>query len=243
MSPLALPAVAIAAGVVSASSPCVLPVIPGFLAAVSTTGATTSVDAHEWRPSRRGAVAFVAGFTAVFTLLGATASLFGRLLYSQLDTLIKLAGVLLIVVGAATTGLLRIPALDRERRVLDLERVVGGPRRAFVLGIAFALGWTPCVGPVLAAILTKAAVDATLLQGVVLLLLYSIGLGIPFLAVAWWFDRTERARRFLGRHSRSLQRIGGIVMIIAGVGYLTGAWTALFTGLQRLLARTGWPPI
>ena len=73
--------------------------------------------------------------------------------------------------------------------------------------------------------------------------LYSIGLGIPFLAIAWWFDRTERARRFLGRHSRTLQRLGGIVMIIAGIGYLTGAWTALFTGLQRILAQTGWPPI
>lgn len=243
MSPLALPVVAIAAGFVSATSPCVLPVIPGFLAAVSTTGDTSSEHAEEWRPSRGGAVSFVAGFTVVFTLLGATASLVGRLLFDQLDTLIKLAGMLLIVVGAATAGLLRIPFLDRERRLIDLDRVSGGPRRAFLLGFAFALGWTPCIGPVLATILTKAAADATLTQGVVLLLLYSLGLGIPFLAVAWWFDRTERARRLLGRHSRSLQRLGGLVMIIAGIGYLTGAWTALFTGLQRMLARTGWPPI
>lgn len=241
MSPLALPAVAIAAGFVSATSPCVLPVIPGYLAAVSTTSGDFRED--EWRPSRRGAVAFVAGFTVVFTLLGATASLAGRLLFDHLDSLLKLAGVMLIVVGATTAGLIRIPALDRERRLLDLDRVAGGPRRAFLLGIAFALGWTPCIGPVLATILTKAADDTTLVQGMVLLLLYSIGLGIPFLAVAWWFDRTQRARRFLGRHSRSIQRLGGIVMIIAGVGYLTGAWTALFTGLQRLLARTGWPPI
>lgn len=243
MSQIALAAVAVAAGFVSASSPCVLPVIPGYLAAVSTTHGTTSENDDEWHPSRRGAVAFVAGFTVVFTLLGATASLVGQLLFDQLDTLIKVAGVMLIVVGAATAGLLRIPFLDTERRMLELDRVAGGPRRAFALGIAFALGWTPCIGPVLATILTKAAADATLTQGVVLLLLYSVGLGIPFLAIAWWFDRTERARRFLGRHSRTLQRLGGIVMIIAGIGYLTGAWTALFTGLQRILAQTGWPPI
>ena len=243
MTPFALPAVAVLAGVVSATSPCVLPVIPGYLAAVSTTGAMTNDGVVEWRPSRAGAVAFVVGFTAVFTMLGATASLLGRILFDQLDLFVKVAGATLIVVGAATAGLVRLPVLDRERRLVDLSRAAGGPRRAFFLGIAFALGWTPCIGPVLATILTKAAVDATLTQGVVLLLLYSAGLGIPFLAVAWWFDRTKRARRFLGRHARTVQRVGGIVLVIAGIGYLTGAWTSLFTGTQRALARTGWPPI
>jgi cytochrome c-type biogenesis protein len=236
-----LPFVAVAAGIISASSPCVLPVIPGFLAAVSPdSGASTSAD---WHPSRRGAVGFVAGFTVVFTMLGATASVVGNALYSHLDVALKVAGIALVLFGAATAGLLRLPMINRERRMIPLDRFAGGPRRAFLLGVAFALGWTPCIGPVLATILTKAAADATLLQGVILLLLYSLGLGIPFLIVALWFERTRRPRAWIGRHAWTLQRIAGVVMILAGIGYITGAWAGLFTGVQRWLARTGWPPI
>jgi cytochrome c-type biogenesis protein len=232
------PFIAVAAGIVSASSPCVLPVIPGYLAAVTPT--TNTAD---WKPSRRGAVAFIAGFTLIFTALGATASLVGALLYEHLATALKIAGVVLILLGASTMGLLRVSAIDRERRLLPLHRSAADPRRAFILGVAFALGWTPCIGPILATILTKAAADASLAEGVILLALYSVGLGIPFLAVAIWFERTNRARGWLGRHAMTLQRLGGLMMVIAGVGYVTGAWAGLFTGLQRWLARTGWPPI
>lgn len=242
MNGVALPGMAVAAGLLSASSPCVLPVIPGYLAAVSTV-ADGRDGAAQWHPSRRGALGFVAGFTVVFTLLGATASLVGSLVFDHLGILLNVAGVGLIVVGAATAGLLDLPILGRERRPFDLARVAGGPRRAMLLGVAFALGWTPCIGPVLAAILTKAATDATIGQGVILLLLYSFGMAIPFLAIAWWFDRTKRLRTALSRHARTLQRIAGVVMIAAGIGYLTGTWTLLFASVQRWLARTGWPPI
>ena len=237
MNALVAPFIAVAAGIVSASSPCVLPVIPGYLAAVTPTANTA-----DWKPSRRGAVAFIAGFTLIFTALGATASFVGALLYEHLDTALKIAGVVLILLGASTMGVLRVSAIERERRLLPLHRSAGD-RRAFVLGVAFALGWTPCIGPILATILTKAAADASLVEGVILLALYSIGLGIPFLAVALWFERTSRARRWLGRHAMTLQRLGGLMMVIAGIGYVTGAWAGLFTGIQRWLARTGWPPI
>lgn len=242
MNGIALPGLAVAAGLLSAISPCVLPVIPGYLAAVSTT-ADGHGAAAQWQPSRRGALGFVAGFTAVFTLLGATASFVGSLVFDHLGILLNVAGVGLIVLGAATSGLLDLPMLGRERRAFDLARVAGGPRRAMLLGVAFALGWTPCIGPVLAVILTKAAADATIWQGIILLLMYSVGLAIPFLAIAWWFDRTRRLRALLSRHARMLQRVAGAIMIAAGIGYLTGTWTLVFANIQRRLARLGWPPI
>jgi cytochrome c-type biogenesis protein len=107
----------------------------------------------------------------------------------------------------------------------------------------FALGWTPCIGPILATILTKAAADASLSEGLFLLLLYSAGLGLPFIALAIWFDRSARVRRWLGRKSRSLQRIGGFAMIAIGLAYISGVWSTIFAGVQGILARTGWPPI
>ncbi|MEO6122373.1 MAG: cytochrome c biogenesis protein CcdA [Ilumatobacteraceae bacterium] len=239
MNAVLLPLAAVAAGIVSATSPCVLPVIPGYLAAVSLPGSPTS----DRGPSVRGAFGFVAGFTAVFTILGATASALGDLLYSQLQLALNVAGVLLIVAGMHTVGLLNITGIARERRVVQPETVAGGPRRALLLGMVFALGWTPCIGPILATILTKAAADASLAQGMGLLVLYSAGLGIPFIAVALWFERSAPIRRWLSRHSRRIQRIGGIAMIAIGIAYTTGFWEAMFTGIQRWLARSGWPPL
>lgn len=236
-----LPFAAIAAGVVSASSPCVLPVLPGYIAAVS---ATDGGDAG-LRPRARvlGAFGFVAGFTIVFTILGATASALGGLLYDQLDIALRVAGVVLIVFGLHTIGVLRWSALAGERRPVEMHSVGRGPRRAAALGAVFALGWTPCIGPILATILTKAAADASLTEGMLLLLLYSVGLGVPFIAIAVWFDKSERPRRWMMRRSRLLQRVGGLTMVIVGVGYVSGVWETLFTGLQGWLARTGWPPI
>ncbi len=234
-----LPLAAVAAGIVSATSPCVLPVIPGYLAAVSLP------DSHAQgrRPSVRGAFGFVGGFTTVFTILGATASALGNLIYSRLDVALNIAGVLLIVAGLHTVGLLNVAGLARERRLIQPEAIAGGPRRSFVLGMVFALGWTPCVGPILATILTKAAADASLTEGMALLVLYSAGLGIPFVALAVWFERSKPLRQWVSRKSRLIQRIGGITMILIGVAYTTGFWEATFTGLQRWLARSGWPPL
>ena len=241
MKGLLLPFAAVAAGVVSASSPCVLPVLPGYIAAVSAT--TSDDDGRQSRPRIMGALAFVAGFTLVFTTLGATASAIGGLLFEQLGTLLRAAGVLLIVLGLQALGLLHWPALLRERRPIAMHRVGHGRHRAIMLGATFALGWTPCIGPILATILTKAAADSSLMEGMLLLLLYSAGLGLPFVAVAVWFEKSQRPRRWMVRRAGVLQRIGGLTMIAVGVGYISGAWANLFTGLQRWLARTGWPPI
>jgi cytochrome c-type biogenesis protein len=236
-----LPFAAIAAGVLSASSPCVLPVLPGYIAAVSA--ADSGHDGRHPRARIVGAFAFVAGFTIVFTILGATASALGGLLYDQLNTALRVAGVVLIVFGLHALGIFRSAALMRERRPIQMHRVGRGPHRAMVLGAVFALGWTPCIGPILATILTKAAADASLVEGMFLLLLYSIGLGAPFVAIAVWFDKSERPRRWMMRRSSLLQRIGGLTMVIVGVGYVSGVWATLFTGIQGWLARTGWPPI
>ncbi len=232
---------ALAAGVVSAASPCVLPVIPGYLAAVSSPSGVGA--AGQRRPSTIGALGFVAGFTIVFTVLGATASAVGNVLYSRLDVALKLAGITLVVLGLNTLGLLRFAPLGRERRPIGLHRAGQGPRRSVLLGAVFALGWTPCIGPILATILTKAATDSSLGEGMVLLLLYSVGLGIPFVALAIWFERSTRLRRWLVRRGRGLQRVAGAVMVMVGVGYITGVWSTIFTGIQRWLVRTGWPPI
>ncbi len=241
MNGVLLPFAAVAAGVLSASSPCVLPVLPGYIAAVSATDAEGCGE----HPRARiiGAFGFVAGFTIVFTVLGATASALGSLLYDQLDTALRIVGVVLIVFGLHTLGVVRWSALAGERRPVEMHLVGRGPRRAVALGAAFALGWTPCIGPILATILTKAAADASLIEGMLLLLLYSAGLGLPFIAIAVWFEKSQRLRRWMMRRSRLLQRIGGVTMVAVGVGYVTGVWATIFTGLQGWLARTGWPPI
>ena len=148
-----------------------------------------------------------------------------------------------MLLGLHAFGALRISRLDRERRPLGLHQVGVGPRRSVLLGAVFALGWTPCVGPILATILTKAAADASLSEGFILLLLYSAGLGIPFIALAIWFDRSARVRAWLNRRSRTLQRMGGAAMILIGIGYISGIWSTAFSGIQRWLSRTGWPPI
>lgn len=243
MNGVLLPFAAIAAGVVSASSPCVLPMLPGYLAAVSATDAGDATTGTRSRPRVVGALGFVAGFTMVFTVLGATASALGGLLYDRLELAMQIAGVVLIAFGLHAIGLVRSSTLSSERRPIPLHLLGHGPRRAVALGAAFALGWTPCIGPILATILTTAAADSSLGEGMLLLLLYSLGLGIPFVAIAVWFERSERPRRWMMRRSLLLQRIGGITMVAVGLGYLTGVWTTIFTGLQGWLARTGWPPI
>ena len=234
-----LPAAAVAAGFVSASSPCVLPVIPGYLAAVSATRADD--DCVERRVI--GAVGFVVGFTIVFTVLGATASAVGGFLFDRLDLALRLAGIALVVFGLHTLGVVYWSRLGRERRPIALHSVGTGPKRAVALGAVFAIGWTPCIGPILATILTKAAVDASLVEGMWLLLLYSIGLGVPFVAVAIWFDRSRRVRLWLALRARMLQGFAGVTMVLVGVGYMTGAWSRVLTGLQGWLVDAGWPAL
>ena len=241
MSGLLLPFVAVVAGFVSITSPCCLPLLPGYVSYVSSL---PSDDARRGRRSVavRAALLFVLGFTIVFTALGATASSLGVLLLANLQTLTRVAGVFIIVLGLTALGVLRLPFLQREFRA-DLGRLRSGPAGAVPLGMAFAFGWTPCIGPVLAGVLALAASGGSLAAGAALLALYSFGLGIPFVAIAAGYERLDRSIAFFRRHGRGIERVGGVFLVVVGVGYLTDTWARLFIPMQGWFAEFGWPPI
>lgn len=235
-------ALALVAGVISFTSPCCLPLMPGYLSYVSgVAGDEASTVAVRTRVLGSAAL-FVLGFATVFTLLGASASVLGSLLLADRQMLIRVAGVFVILMGLATMGLVRIPFLYRERRV-DLGRMRSGPLGAVPLGMAFAVGWTPCIGPVLAGILTAAASTGTASWGAALLFVYSLGLGIPFILLALGYARAGRTFGWLRRHGRAVEWLGGVVLVLMGILMITGQWLALFTPLIRWFSRHRWPPI
>lgn len=233
---------AIAAGLLSFASPCCLPLVPGYLSYVSAIP-VTGLSARESRLAvLRASLLFVTGFTIVFTALGATASALGATVLKNQTLLTRMMGVAVIVLGLATLGLLRIPLLHREGRI-DLARVPRGPAWAVPLGMAFAAGWTPCIGPTLGTILTMAAAGRSLLGGSVLLVLYSIGLGLPFVLLAVGYARLTSTLAFLRRHGRAVERLGGAVLVGVGVLLVTGVWQELFRPLQRNMVGWGWPTL
>ena len=242
MEALLLPLLALVAGVVSFSSPCCLPLIPGYLSYISALPVSELGEAEARRVTLRASVLFVAGFTAVFTALGIGATLLGSALLRNQDVIVRWFGVFIIVLGLATMGLLRIPVLQRERR-LDLARVPRGPAWAFPMGMAFAAGWAPCIGPILATILTTAAVAGTAWWGAILLVLYSAGLGIPFVLLALGFNRAQATMAWLRRNSRRIEVAGGLLLVGVGVMFVTGTWMPLFRPMQRWFAEFGWPPV
>lgn len=228
--------IAFAGGAISIATPCSWPLIPGYLAYVS------GVSAGETGQTKRVLAAtalFVLGFAIVFTALGATASILGTFLLRQLSWFIRVAGVFVIFMGLASLGVLRLPFLYREKR-LDLNRIRSGPGGAVPLGMAFAFGWTPCIGPVLAAIMTMAANTPTASKGALLLFVYSLGMGIPFLAFALVYSRAGRAFGAVRRHGRAIERVGGVLLVGIGVLLVTGAWQSLFTPLVRLFVQKHW---
>jgi cytochrome c-type biogenesis protein len=234
LAPLAL-----VAGIISISSPCCLPLIPGYLSYVS--GVSSGSEGNRWRVLG-ASLLFVLGFASIFTTLGVSASVAGALLLGALPVLVKVAGVFVIVMGLAMLGMLRIPFLYREKR-FNLSRIRSGPAGAFPLGMAFAFGWTPCIGPILAAILGAAAVTQTAAQGAALLAIYSLGMGIPFMLIALGYSRAGRTIGFLKRHAMKIEKAGGALLVLMGTLLITGYWTTLFVPLLRLFSRSGWPPI
>jgi cytochrome c-type biogenesis protein len=229
------------AGVVSFLSPCVLPLVPGYVSYVAGD-ALTARD----RPAGRLAsvslsLCFVLGFSTVFVILGASATTLGRLLLAYRYEANLVGGAIVILLGLFMAGLANPSWLQRDVR-LHLDLPGGRPVTAYVIGVAFAFGWTPCIGPVLGAILTTSAVSATVPQGVALLSLYSLGLGLPFLAAALFTDRLTRRLRGLGRLGRSLQLAAGAVVAAMGVVMLTGQLTRFSYWLLDcfpILARLG----
>lgn len=242
MATVLLPLVAVLAGVISFSSPCCLPLIPGYLSYISAMPVTELGHREARAATLRASLLFVAGFTTVFTLLGISFAFVGSALLRNLPLIIRVSGVGIILMGLTMIGLLRIPFLYREKR-MDLARVPGGPAGAFFFGTAFAFGWTPCIGPVLATILATAAATQTALWGAILLACYSLGLGLPFIALALGFTRAKGSLDWLKRHSHRIEQIGGLMMVGVGTLFVSGLWRTFFIPLQRYFARLGWPPI
>lgn len=246
MSVLGPFALAFVAGLISFTSPCCLPLMPGYVSYVSGVASGA-------QPGSAGAVAlrsrtmlaaglFVMGFAVTFTLMGAAASELGTLILRNRIVLGRVGGIFVIAMGLATTGLLRVPFLYRERR-FDLARIRPGPAGALPLGMAFAIGWTPCIGPVLAGILTAAATVQGAWRGAALLFVYSLGLGVPFLLLALGVARAGRLFGWLRRHGRAIEVLGGSVLVLMGVLMITGRWVQLFAPLLRIFSRSGWPPV
>jgi cytochrome c-type biogenesis protein len=228
------------AGIVSFLSPCVLPLVPGYLSLL--TGGSAA-DAGEGSGQRRTVVTaalFVLGFTAVFVMLGSTASFAGAFLAPYRDVLGRAAGVLIAVFGVLMLGVVRVPWLYREARFDPAGASRLGRWAAPLVGAAFAFGWTPCVGPVLGSILTLAGSSGDVALGAALLLAYSIGLGVPFMAVALFLGSAKPVLQTLQRHALTVQRISGVVLIIFGIAMALD----LLPILTGVLARTfTWPSL
>ena len=242
MSPLLLPLFALVAGLISFSSPCCLPLLPGYVSYISALPTSTLGTKESRTTTLRASMAFVAGFALVFTTLGVATAFFGSFVLGLLPTIVRIMGVGIIVLGLSMMGVLRIPFLMRERRV-DMTRLPRGTRGAFGVGVAFAAGWTPCIGPVLAVILATAAATSTVAWGALLLMLYSLGLGLPFIALALGLDRARGSMVWLRNHGRHIEVVGGLLLVGVGILFVTGAWEAWFRPLQRIFARYGWPPV
>jgi cytochrome c-type biogenesis protein len=223
---------ALAAGLVSFLSPCVLPLVPGYLSAV-TGIQPVDLDRADWRRVIAPSLLFIASFSLIFILLGLTATAIGQTLRDNQDLLEKIAGVLMIAMGAVFVGSMFASRLSREWHIDSLLARAGhgGP---LVAGAAFAIAWTPCVGPTLGAINALAAVNGSVVEGMVLLAVYSAGLAIPFLLTALAFSRMTTAFAFIKRHYWLITAAGGGILIAMGILILTGEFFQLNIEAQKL---------
>ena len=232
---------ALIAGLVSFLSPCVLPLVPPYLVYMAGTSLERFADKEPEPRVRREIVAaallFVAGFSTVFVALGASASVIGSLIRAYSEPLAIIAGVIIIVMGLHFLGLTPIALLHRQKR-LEVAKPVG-LWGAYVIGLAFAFGWTPCIGPILAAILAVAASEQTVARGAGLLAVYSLGLGIPFIIAAF---AIEPFAAFLARFKNYLHRVEqamGALLVLTGIAFLTGSINQVSVWLLELFPGLG----
>jgi cytochrome c-type biogenesis protein len=223
---VALP-VALLAGLVSFFSPCVIPLLPGYLSYATGLSGADLADAKRGR-MLAGSLLFVAGFTTVFVALGALSGAFGSVLISHRREITVVMGSLVILLGLAFVGL--VPWLQRDVRVHSVPAV--GLAAAPLLGFLFGLGWTPCIGPTLGAILTLSINEATVARGAVLSGVYALGLGLPFVVAGLAYRRALGAFGFIRRHQAWVTRLGGVMLILVGVLLVTGWWDWLVNWMQ-----------
>jgi cytochrome c-type biogenesis protein len=245
-------AVAALVGLISFASPCVLPLVPGYLSYVTglvgsggtapagpaRSGGTVTAVRTDVPPRARmvlGALLFVLGFTLVFVAFGAAFGGLGRLMLQHADVLNRVFGVVTVVVGLGFLGWL--PLLQRTKRIT--ARPAAGLAGAPLLGIVFGLGWTPCLGPTLSAVYSLAFSEATAARGALLGVAYCLGLGVPFVLVALGARWAMGATSLLRRHARTVTRVGGAVLVLVGLLLVTGAWTEMMQWLRSWLAATG----
>ncbi len=222
-------AVAFLAGLVSFLSPCVLPLAPSYVTFVTGMSLDDLSSGDRVGARRQAAIhaaLFILGFTLVFLALGATATVFGATLRRLLPALQQVGGVVIILFGLYLVGLLRPSFLMRERRV-QLSRKPGGRVGSVLVGMAFGAGWTPCVGPVLASILLYAGMQQTMGEGMLLLFLYAIGLGIPFFVAAVAFNWFLAGTRLLRSRLAVIERVAGVLLVVVGVLLVSGRFTVM----------------
>ena len=214
--------IAFLAGIIAFASPCVLPLAPGYLSYVTgLTGAEISSGASGRGRLLAGTLLFVLGFSAVFVSYGLLFGGAGAVLLQYQDLINRALGVLVIVMGLAFLGLL--PGLQRDWRLHKAPTwgLAGAP----LLGLAFGLGWTPCIGPTLTAVQTLAFTEASAARGAILSLAYCLGLGLPFIILALSFGKLVGTVDWLRAHSQAIMRLGGVMLIVVGILLLTGLWT------------------
>ncbi|PCH81440.1 MAG: cytochrome C biogenesis protein [Hyphomicrobiales bacterium] len=233
---------ALLAGLISFASPCVLPLVPPYLCFIAGVSVSElSEDDRSMKVGRRvmsTAVAFILGFATVFVALGASASYLGAFVSEYLEELGMIAGVVIIVLGLHFLGVFRIALLFREARFQTRSKPMGLPG-AYVVGLAFAFGWTPCVGPILAAILFVAGSEADVFKGASLLFVYAMGIGIPFLLAAAFAGSFMKFMARFRKHLGLVEKIMGAALVIVGVMFLTGAMQSMSFFLLEYFPQLG----
>jgi cytochrome c-type biogenesis protein len=235
MSMLPLPIAAFAAGLVSFLTPCVLPLIPGYISLISGVGLDElrQSGGRVFRSVMSSSIFFILGFSAVFLALGVVVSGLGQVVRQHIATLTELAGSVILFLGQHQVGLLPIPALYADKRFHDLPSGAAGTK-AFLIGAAFGFGWTPCVGPILAVILAFVAGESTLAKGTSLLATYSLRLAIPFLVTAMSVERFLVFYCHFRRHLHMLELINGAVMIALGLLFFTHHFVILVSWMNHV---------
>ncbi len=241
-SAIGLP-VAFLAGIVSFLSPCVLPLVPGYVSYIAGVNVVGDGSIDRWRRLRMVALSlcFILGFSTIFIALGASASAIGQLLLAYRYELNIVGGIIVIGFGLFMLGMVSIPQMQSEFR-FRVEIPAGKAISAYVLGLAFGFGWTPCIGPILGAILTISAASPRIGEGIGLLAIYSAGLGVPFILAALFTDRLVRAVKWSRRVGRWLYQVAGVVMIAMGIAMVTdmlSAFSYWLLGVFPILGQIG----